>query len=159
MLRFALSAAFLSMSLAACVQQSPPEVPPIQLSTTQVGVESASLTYGAIKKYLKVGVTTQADILKLFGSPNNMTITSDGTEMWVYDKVRTEMATAGSSGSSGGFLGGGVIVGDGVIGGGVGGSSRTSTSKLVSSTRTLTVILEFDKQSVLKEFSAREGRY
>ena len=108
MLRFALSAAFLSMSLAACVQQSPPEVPPIQLSTTQVGVESASLTYGAIKKYLKVGVTTQADIVKLFGSPNNMTITSDGNAMRGDGKVRTESDTDGGSGCTAVVWGGGV---------------------------------------------------
>jgi hypothetical protein len=41
----------------------------------------AALSYGAIKKHLKVGTSTQIDVIKLLGSPNNLTMTSNGNEV------------------------------------------------------------------------------
>ena len=142
--------------LSGCISQ------PVSGGVSPIKIESSgenSLTYGAIKKHLEVGKTTQADVLKEFGSPNNMTVSSSGTEIWVYDKVRTEISSDSNATSSGGFLGAGVGDGTGGIGPGVGGRSSQSSSQVISSTKTLTVIMEFNKQNILSDFSARTGRY
>jgi len=147
---------FSALLFGGCVYQ------PAQVSDTPANddsVEQNSLTYGALKKHLKVGSTTQGDVLKMFGSPNNMTLSSGGTEIWVYDKIRTEMSSNSSRNSVGGIAGGGFGVGSGAVGAGIGGSSVNSSSGVVSSTETLTVLMEFDKNSILTDYSIRTGRY
>ena len=94
----------------------------ISINVPENSIQETSLSYGAIKKYLKIGVTTQADILKFFGSPNNMTTSSSGNEIWVYDKVRTELSTTAEKGTAGGIIGGGIGIGSGGVGAAVGGS-------------------------------------
>lgn len=147
--------------LMGCLAQpqadSPAETQPSKpQSTDSVGM--AALSYGAIKKHLKVGASSQADVVKLLGSPNNMTMTSNGNELWIYDRISTESSTSGERSSSGAILGIGGASGG--VGGGaaIGGSSSSSQSRLVSSTKTLTVILEF-KNEILVDLLAREGRY
>lgn len=44
-------------------------------------------THGNVQLTLKKGVTTQADILENFGSPNIATIDSEGLEVWTYQKT------------------------------------------------------------------------
>jgi hypothetical protein len=87
-----------------------------------------------------------------------MTMTSNGNEVWIYDRISTQSSTVGSSSSAGGFFGIGGVSGNSAGGIGAGGSSSDSQSTLVSSTKTLTVILEF-KNDVLIDLIAREGRY
>ena len=118
-----------------------------------------SLSYGMIKKNLTVGSTTQADVLTLFGSPNNMTTSGRGNEIWVYDKVRTELSSDSQRSSVGGGVGVGAGFGGGAVGGMIGGSNSTSSSSMVSSTNTLTVIMEFNKRNILVDYSARQGRF
>lgn len=138
------------------VEQQPEQ---ISINVPENSIQETSLSYGAIKKYLKIGVTTQADILKLFGSPNNMTTSSSGNEIWVYDKVRTELSTSAEKGTAGGIIGGGIGIGSGGVGAAAGGSKSKSTTNLVSTTNTLTVIMEFDEKNILIDYSARQGRY
>jgi len=123
------------------------------------GVQKSLLSYGMIKKLLKVGQSTQGDVLKNFGSPNNMTYESGGGELWIYDQVVTETShsTNGSSGGLGLGIGGGNNGAVGGILGGVSGYSSNTTSS--SSIRTLTVILEFNKDAILSDISARQGGY
>ena len=138
------------------VEQQPEQ---ISINVPENSIQETSLSYGAIKKYLKIGVTTQADILKLFGSPNNMTTSSSGNEIWVYDKVRTELSTTAEKGTAGGIIGGGIGIGSGGVGAAAGGSKSKSTTNLVSTTNTLTVIMEFNEKNILIDYSARQGRY
>jgi len=138
------------------VEQKPEQ---ISINVPENSIQETSLSYGAIKKYLKIGVTTQADILKLFGSPNNMTTSSSGNEIWVYDKVRTELSTSAEKGTAGGIIGGGIGIGSGGVGAAAGGSKSKSTTNLVSTTNTLTVIMEFNEKNILIDYSARQGRY
>lgn len=144
-----------SVSLTACTQQPTRPIESIGLQDAQ----GMSLSYGMIKKHLSIAHTTQADVLRLFGSPNNMTTSSSGIEMWVYDKVRTELSsnTQRDENSIGIGIGGGTN--KGVIGGSFGEFSSSSSSNLVSSTNTLTVIMEFNKDNILTDYSARQGRY
>lgn len=138
------------------VEQQPEQ---ICINVPENSIQETSLSYGAIKKHLKIGVTTQADILKLFGSPNNMTTSSSGNEIWVYDKVRTELSTTAEKGTAGGIIGGGIGIGSGGVGAAVGGSESKSKTNVVSTTNTLTVIMEFNGNNILIDYSARQGRY
>jgi len=122
--------------------------------TSPIGVDISTenrLTYGSIKKHLKVNKTTQADVLAKFGSPNNMTITSQGIELWIYDKIRTEFSGSANSGRVSGYIGVGIA--------GAGGNTSSSYSASTQSTKTLTVILEFNENNLLIDYSARTGRY
>ena len=148
----------ISVSLSVCMQPVR-QVKPISVEGKGGGVQGVSLSYGMIKKHLSVGHTTQENVLRLFGSPNNMTTSSSGTEIWVYDKVRTELSSNSERNTVGGGLGSGTGMGSGVIGTVIGGSNSSSSSNLVSSTNTLTVIMEFNKDNVLIDYSARQGRY
>ncbi len=120
---------------------------------------TASLSYGAIKQALRVGVSTQEEVLSRFGSPNNMTLNAKGHEIWVYDLVRSEVDTSGSSANAGIKAGFGVGLGNAGAGALFGGGESHSRSRLVSATKTLTIILEFDRNHVLTDLLAREGRY
>ena len=44
------------------------------------------LSYGMVTSKVEKNVTTQEEILKLFGAPNITTIDSNGDETWVYEK-------------------------------------------------------------------------
>ncbi len=117
--------------------------------------EASVLSYGMVKKIIENGKTTQAEIVKYFGAPNNMTYTANGDEMWVYDHVRTETTTSASR------TGGGIIIGGlvGPVAAGVGGSNAASSGSHISMTRTLTVIIEFNRAGIVQSHSARVGGY
>jgi len=125
----------------------------------QTDIPKSILSYGMAKKYLVVGVTTEADVLRMFGAPGNMTYTSDGKELWIFDQMFSESITTTAVSSAGmtidgerGSHGGGVSFG-------VGARTDESGSKQTIEIRTLTVILEFDSKSILLNHSARSGGY
>ena len=79
-------------------------------------VQKSNLTAGMAKREIIEGVTTQNEILELFGAPNIITHNKTGNEVWTYDKVSVEKsATTGGVGGFGGGAGadggGGGIVG------------------------------------------------
>jgi len=53
-------------------------------------VERGRLTAGMVKKEIIKEVTTQNDILEVFGVPNIITKNKSGKEVWTYDKVSVE---------------------------------------------------------------------
>lgn len=101
-----------------------------------------TLTYGMVKKNIKVGQSTQEDVVKLFGSPDNMVMRKN-KEIWVYDRYRVETDTTTASGYGTILLAGG---------------SQTSTS---TSTRikTITVIIDFTPGGIVEDLSMRVGGY
>ena len=105
-------------------------------------VISGKMTYGMIKKHIEIGKTTQADILKLLGPPDKMTM-DNGNETWVYDRYRV---TSGSSPTSG--FGTIVLVG-------------VSENKSENSTQTkaLTINIKYGTDNVVRNYSMREGGY
>ena len=104
--------------------------------------QSNSITYGMVKKHITVGSTSQADVVKLFGSPDNMVMKKQ-QEMWIYDRFRVEASSSSSSG-----------YGTLILLGGMSGRSSSSTR-----TETLTVIIEFDKSGIVEDYSMRVGGY
>jgi hypothetical protein len=118
--------------------------------------ESANtLTHGMVQMTLRVGQTTQAEVIESFGAPNIMTMDAAGNEMWVYDRHATV-----SRDSSGGFSIGLGIGGGGSGVGGVGGLGfGKQKSKSESSSRTMTLIIKFDAGKVVSDFRSRTSSF
>ena len=124
---------------------------------TVVGAQDAqsSLTHGMVQMNVKVGVTTQAEIIEAFGGPNITTIDGSGQEMWVYDRHATVSYDKTSGFSIGLFGGAGGGNGAGV--GGLGFGSRKSKSS--QSSRAMTLIIKFGQDKVVSDFRSRSSSF
>jgi len=112
------------------------------------------LTVGTVQKEIKVGMSS-ADVVGVLGSPNMVTTDSKRREVWVYDKVATEHVYSTSSGGVG-ILG--LVFGGS---GGALGSGSTEASSGASSTtqRTLTIVIKFDENSLVRDFAYRQSSF
>ncbi|HYD84514.1 MAG TPA: hypothetical protein VEA63_10685, partial [Opitutus sp.] len=63
--------------------QAPALPAPVQSTAAAPG----ALSYGMVTGRVVKGVTTQFDVLELFGGPSTMTTDKDGSEVWMYDKT------------------------------------------------------------------------
>lgn len=113
------------------------------------------LTHGMVQMTLKVGVTTQGQIIETFGAPNITTVDGSGREMWVYDRHAT-VSYDKSSGFSIGMLLGGA---GGSVGGAGGLGFGTRKSKSTESSRTMTLIIKFDQSKVVSDFQSRSSSF
>ena len=102
-------------------------------------VEKSRLTPGMVKKEIIKGVTTQNEIVEVFGPPNIITKNKSDNEVWTYDKVSVESSWSENFGS---------IIIAGISGG------RTSASS-----RTFTLMIEFDDNGVVKDYSYRSSAF
>ena len=55
--------------------------------------QKSNLTTGMVKKKIIKGITTQNEILKVFGAPNIITKNKSGNEVWTYDTISVEKST------------------------------------------------------------------
>lgn len=94
---------------------------------------NTALTAGRVKMEIEKGRTTQADILKVFGSPNIVTKNRENDEVWNYNRMSYESVY----GSDSGFL---------VFWSG----SRAMSS---TTTKSFDLIIIFDKNDVVKDYS------
>jgi hypothetical protein len=92
-----------------------------------------------------------AEVIEALGSPNIVSTDENGWEVWVYDKISTEVAYSRSSGGIIGLLVGG-------SGGGLGGAS-TDSGASSKSQRTLTVIIKFDGDKKVRDFAYHTSRF
>lgn len=116
------------------------------------------MTVGKVQREIKVGMSA-AEVAEVLGSPNIVSTDEKRREVWIYDKIATDRAYSTSSGGVSTLILGGGLIGDGLLGGGVGGSSRQSAGATSTSQRTLTVIIKFDENSKVRDFSYRTSRF
>ena len=115
---------------------------------------SDRMTVGTVQKEIRIGMSG-ADVLGVIGSPNIVSTDSDRNEVWVYDKLATDVAY---SDSKGGVLG--LIFGPlGSAGGLAVGGARQSSGATSSSQRTLTVIINFDSEKRVDDFAYHTSRF
>ena len=133
----------------SCVRARSPELP-------YSNQQKSNLTSGMVKKYVKVGVATQTEIISVFGAPNIITRDKDGNEVWTYDKQSmasaSEVAEWNASGGAGAIAGG--LAGEVAIGGGAaaGGSAGKSSSAGQVSSATFTLMIQFDDKDVVRDY-------
>ena len=112
------------------------------------------LTVGTVQKEIRVGMSS-ADVVGVLGSPNMVTTDSKRREVWVYDKVSTERVYSTSSGGVGVL---GLVFGG--SGGALGGGSYDASTGASSTTqRTLTIIIKYDEQGLVRDFAYRQSSF
>jgi hypothetical protein len=94
------------------------------------------VTVGKVQGEIKIG-QSGAEVIQILGSPNIITTDEKRREAWVYDKISTERTDA--SRSSYGTL---------ILFGGSSKDSKSSTRQ-----RTLTIIIKFDEQKLVRDFA------
>ena len=114
-----------------------------------------SLTHGMVQMTLRVGQTSQAEVIEAFGAPNITTMDAAGDEMWVYDRHATV-----TTDKSGGFsIGLGILGGDGGVGAGGGLGFGKKKSKSTSSSRTMTLVIKFNSAKIVSDFRSRSSSF
>ena len=113
------------------------------VNTTPVTTRNSELTHGNVQLNLRVGQTTQTEVLEVFGAPNITSIDASGQEVWTYQR----QATVSQSASSRDYW---TII--------LAGGSR-STSGFEQTQRTMTLIVKFDSRKVVSDFRSRSSNF
>jgi len=141
------------------VAPAPPPSPPVE--------PHDPLSYGRVTSTVKKGTTTQSELVALFGGPSIATLDSDGTETWVYERTASETTSTGHSTATGVgtsqaerldlFFGLGFFI-KGKDRGQVKAESDVITT-VSHSIKTLTVVVKFNQDKTVKDFSARASYF
>lgn len=109
------------------------------------------LTSGMAKEKLVSGVTTQGEVLEIFGAPNIITRDREGRESWAYERSRF---TSSGRGGALALLGGG-LPGPALVGGlaHVWGYEADSGSAMT------TVVVHFDAEGRVAAFAVQESHF
>ena len=165
-LAVAVLAASVAIATGGCGGDAASNVPPAQrVENPAAGTTErpSSLSYGTVTSVVKKGQTTQAELLDLFGGPNSSTVDADGVETWVYERTSSTTDTAGSADAKNlqAFFGAGGAAGPVAVGGGVAGGTRNTNDqrRTSSSVRTLTVVIKFNENKTVKDYSARASYF
>ena len=112
------------------------------------------LTLGRVQKEIRVGMTG-AEVAAALGSPNIVTTDEQRREVWIYDRMATESAY---SDGHGGLLG--LIFGTSGNAGAAGAAGYAqSGGARATSQRSITVIVKYDGESKVREFTYRTARF
>ena len=108
------------------------------------------VTVGTVQREITVGMST-AQVAAILGAPNIVSTDAERREVWIWDKISTNVAYSRSSGVIAGL----VVGGDG--GGAAAGSKNAGAAS--SSQRTLTIIVKFDDAGFVRDFSYRTSSF
>lgn len=109
---------------------------------------------GTVQKEVRVGMSG-AEVAAALGSPNIVSTDEQRREVWIYDKFATEASYSNSSGGIQSLLLG---IGSSIAGGaGVRGNRSAGASS--TSQRTLTVIIKFDENALVRDFAYHTSRF
>jgi hypothetical protein len=151
---------------AGCMSGPPSAAPPAPV-TAQAQTVSAppaqsgasALSYGSVTSRVLKGKTTQADLVDMFGGPNISTVDSDGLETWVYERSVTQTDAANRSQSWQAAANLGVFFGHGSAGAQASGGQSAAASSTTASFRSLTVIVKFNPDKTVKDYSVRASQF
>lgn len=104
----------------------------------QKGIEGDKVTVGTVQREIKLGMTS-ASVVEVLGSPNVVTTDEKRREVWVYDKIATDVAASG---------GGWTLL---LLGQSAGAASKSQ--------RTLTIIIKFDEDKKVRDFAYHTSRF
>jgi len=100
------------------------------------------VTVGTVQKEIKIGMPA-SDVAVVMGSPNIVTTDEKRREVWIYDKISTQVTISKDAG-----FGSLILLG----------YSRTSGASSQSQ-RTLTVIIKFDESNMVRDFAYHTSRF
>ena len=114
------------------------------------------MTLGVVQKEIHTGMS-QADVAEALGSPNIVTKDSEGNESWIYDKIATEISyskdSGGIAGGVGSFIENWRIAPAGAVG------YSKSAGAAAQTQKTLTVIIKFDENNLVKSLSYHSSKF
>ena len=93
------------------------------------------LTVGTVQREIRMGMSAAA-VAEVLGSPNIVTSDDEHNETWIYDKISSDVGSG--------------------AGAGTGSTSSGSTSK---TQRTLTVVIKFDENHMVRDFSYHSSQF
>lgn len=102
----------------------------------------SNISVGVVQKEIKVGMSG-AGVIEALGSPNIVSTDEQRREIWVYDKVATTNVHSSNSAWVFGVL--------------AGGSTRSGAS--TQSQSTLTIIIKFDEQNLVRDFAYHTSKF
>ena len=111
---------------------------------------SDRISVGTVQREIRVGMPS-AEVAAILGAPNIVSTDADRREVWIWDKVSSEVSYSRSSGVIAGL-----VVGS--SGGGIGGGSKNAGAANASQ-RTLTIIVKFDETDRVRDFSYRTSSF
>lgn len=146
MQKFLLPGTLLLLLLAGCMSASQ--------HRAQVKDEAGDrLTVGTVQREIRVGMSG-AEVIKVLGAPNIVTTDTERREVWVYDKVATETVYSESRGGVAALI----LAAGGASGGAIPYASGESGARTTSQ-RTLTVIINFDREGHVRDFSYHATKF
>ena len=116
-------------------------------------VTTGRLTVGTVQKEIRQGMSG-ADVVLALGAPNIVTTDEQRREVWVYDKVASEVVSS-SSGLSFSPL---ILATGSIIGAGSGTISQ-SAGATSRSDRTLTIVIKFDEQKRVRDYAYHASQF
>jgi outer membrane protein assembly factor BamE (lipoprotein component of BamABCDE complex) len=122
------------------------------------GPKEKEMTVGTVQKEIRKGMSA-ADVATVLGSPNIVTTDSDNREVWVYDKISTDVSYSKDSSGAGLKL---LIAGvsDSLFGSGLGSGNYSRSAGAQSRTqRTLTVVIKYTEQKLVRDFFYHTSRF
>jgi len=102
------------------------------------GLQGDKVTVGTVQREIKVGMSS-SEVVEALGSPNVVTTDEKRREVWVYDKIATDVA------ASKGYW---TLL---LLGQEAGGASKSQ--------RTLTIIIKFDEDEKVRDFAYHTSRF
>ena len=111
------------------------------------------MTVGTVQKEIRVGMSG-AEVAEVLGSPNIVSTDEERREVWIYDKISTEKAYSSSKAGIPSLILIGLV--DFAFRGATlsGESGAESTSQ-----RTLTIVIKFDEEKKVRDFSYHATRF
>ena len=109
-----------------------------------------NLTVGKVQKEVRIGMPG-GDVAQVLGSPNIVSTDEDRNEVWIYDKISTQYINTDMQAGILAIGGGSDVVGLPSVGG--------KQSSGASSQRTLTVVIKFDENNLVRDFAYHTSRF
>ena len=103
------------------------------------------VTVGTVQKEIKQGMSG-AEVAAALGSPNIVSTDEKRREVWIYDKIATDRVFS-NSGTGTGVIPSLIITG------------ASNSGAASRSQRTLTVIIKFDEQKLVRDFAYHTSRF
>ncbi len=100
------------------------------------------ITAGKVQREIRIGMPS-SQVIEALGSPNIVSTDENRLEVWVYDKMATDVSYSNSEG--------GVWLILGAVGGSSGAASKTQ--------RTLTIVIKFDADKKVRDFAYHSSSF
>lgn len=100
------------------------------------------ITVGKVQREIRIGMPS-SQVIEALGSPNVVSTDENRLEVWVYDKMATDVSYSNSDG--------GIWLILGAVGGSSGAASKTQ--------RTLTIVVKFDEDGKVRDFAYHSSSF